>query len=190
MANCPIKNTKLLEEAFDAGYYRGLQEQNGTGHPLSLAEDWIDPHGALPPYVPPSLSSAGIQQYQGKFSTAARGGKGSQSSPWGAGPDIRNLPPWYDGSSSSAMAWFQWFFTAITDGTLPLAYSMPPQLPASAMADWGWSADTIEQVQTAFDALTEILYPGGQPVSGGWTDINSLMYILAQWQGGTPPIEP
>ena len=182
MANCPIKNTKLLEEAFDAGYYRGLQEQNGTVHPP----------GGTPPYVPPSLSSAGIQQYQGKFSTAARGGKGSQSSPWGAGPDIRNLPPWYDGSSLSAMAWMMWFFDAFEAGTIILQMSMPPSVN---WEQYGWSPEITEMVSEAFDAMTAMLYqidnttspPTWNTVGGGWVDINAIMYILRNWQSGTPP---
>jgi len=80
-----------------------------------------------------------------------------------------------------------WFLNAIQSGTLAMMYSMPPQI---AIDGFGWPPAIVAQIQAAWDGLTEILYSdAGQRAGAGW-DVNGLMWILNQWQTGTPPINP
>jgi len=118
-------------------------------------------------------------------STAAYDGKGGGKAPgpYGTpGPDLRDLPPHWDGSSASAMAWMNWFFNAIQSGELVVMYSMPPQI---AIDGFGWPPEIVAQIQAAWEGLTTMLRAAGQNL-----DVNGLMWIINQWQTGTPPINP
>ena len=137
------------------------------------------------PYAPPPKNM--ITQNAQKPSGQSHGGPGPPG-PYGTpGPDLRDLPPHWDGSSASAVAWMNWFLNAIQSGTLAMMYSMPPQI---AIDGFGWPPAIVAQIQAAWDGLTEILYSdAGQRAGAGW-DVNGLMWILNQWQTGTPPINP
>jgi len=190
MANAPIKNTKLLEEAFDAGYYRGLQEQGSDTWPIPNTPNLTTgsaPQGEVP-YMGPA-------PHISKYSTAALGRKGGgQDDPMGYIPPIGDLPlPLGEGGNLAQ--WFAWFMNAFQSGWI-LHMSMPPQL--ANLEQYGWPHLAIVAIQEAFDALTALLYPidprTGLPLPSdydGWFSVDTLLALIANMgQNQTPPYNP
>jgi len=173
----------LFPEAYEAGYYRALMLSEG-----------IHPPGVPP--APPSIGYSPPRPIKNKkISTSAY--EPDDDGGWGGYvPPIDDLPlPLGEGGNLAQ--WFSWFVNAFHAGW-PMQMSMPPGL--MDMQQYGWPHDVIVNIQTAFDALNNLLYitgRGGVPMEnpdypGGWGGgVDVLLALLAAMgPNQTPPYNP